>query len=124
MEDYVEVKYGDHTDQYFKLFPPLKNASNVDDGNESKPIAIIIHGGFWKQRHTVSNALVDKLTPFFQSNSFWVCLVEYRRGNENDGGSGGWPHTNEDIILALNSLYCYVNTNNSAFLASNNVSDL
>jgi hypothetical protein len=119
MTDCFEVKYGDSSDQFYKLFPPL---GNEEEPNNSKPIVILIHGGFWKQKYSVSNALIDKLTPFFQEKSFWVCLVEYRRGNVNDGGCGGWPFTNEDMILALNSLKSYVAENNSKFLSTYHVS--
>lgn len=119
--DHYDLHYGSHQDQYCQLFPP-SNEINVSENVESRPIAILIHGGFWKQKYNVSNALLDRLTPFLQSNSFWVYLVEYRRGNDNDGGFGGWPNTNEDMVLAMNALHSFVNTNNAMLFANHKVS--
>jgi acetyl esterase/lipase len=69
-------------------------------------LAVIIHGGFWKQKYDIDHALIDSLPPFLQRNGFVVAYLEYRRGRkEIDGGDGGWPNTNEDIISAFQNIY-------------------
>ena len=69
-------------------------------------MVVIIHGGFWKQQYNIDGALIDTLAPFFASEGFVACELEYRRGRL-DGGTGGWPITNEDINSALFKLHDY-----------------
>jgi hypothetical protein len=42
---------------------------------------------------------------FFQARGDIVAKVENSRGCVADGGAGGWPRTNEDMIRVLHSLY-------------------
>lgn len=65
------------------------------------PVAVLFHGGFWKQQWNVDNTPLVSLGPDLLAKGFGVVEVEYRR---RDDEGGGWPGTNEDALLALNSL--------------------
>lgn len=93
-----EVQYGSHHEEFFRLHAPS------DSSNDSYPIIFLIHGGYFKQCYNLDTSLVGNLPPYFASKGFWCAHLEYRRGCESDGGSGGWPITNVDILLALNVL--------------------
>lgn len=79
---------------------------SYENTSRPKPVVVIIHGGFWKQQYNIDGALIDTLAPFFASNGYVACEIEYRRGRL-DGGSGGWPVTNQDLNLALIKLHEY-----------------
>jgi len=67
--------------------------------------AVIMHGGYWKNKYGLDdaygNAGTASLAPFFLSCGFAAVELEYRR---RDHTGGGWPGTNEDILLALRRL--------------------
>jgi acetyl esterase/lipase len=101
---FERISYGVYTSQFFNLFPP-DNSVDLLEGATKRPIMILIHGGYWAQCYNLNNALCDGLVGFFQAKGYWVCHLEYRRGNRDlDRGEGGWPETNEDIIHAFNRL--------------------
>lgn len=68
--------------------------------------AVVIHGGYWKNKFGLDdpygNAGTATLAPFFLSRGFSVVELEYRR---RDHEGGGWPGTNDDIVLALRKLH-------------------
>ena len=68
----------------------------------SFPVAVIIHGGFWREQYTLDNSLIDSLPVFFINEGFAVYMVEYRRVGPQS--QGGWPETNEDILTALQQI--------------------
>lgn len=94
-----QESYGIESDQFFRLHEPKDY-----DGSQSYPILFLIHGGYWKQCYNLDNSLISSLVPEFNHRGFWVCQLEYRRGNVNDGGRGGFPETNQDLLLALEKL--------------------
>lgn len=97
------IDYGNHAEQFFHLHEPQTHENQVKEGKN--PVLFLIHGGYWAQCYNLQNSLIDGLVGFFQSEGFWVCHFEYRRGNKQlDGGDGGWPETNEDVIRAMNRL--------------------
>jgi acetyl esterase/lipase len=65
------------------------------------PVAVLYHGGYWKQQWTVDNTPITSIVPDLLSTGFGVVEVEYRR---RDDEGGGWPGTNQDVLLSLNSL--------------------
>lgn len=65
------------------------------------PLAVLYHGGYWKQQWTVDNTPINSVVPDLLCKGFGVVEVEYRR---RDDEGGGWPGTNEDALLALNAL--------------------
>lgn len=95
---FEQVSYGDHKDQFIRIYPP-------SEPQQAAPAVFVIHGGFWRQKYNIDNALVDGFPSYFGSRGWWTINVEYRRGNKDvDDGEGGWPNTNQDILLALQAL--------------------
>eukprot|EP01031_Cornospumella_fuschlensis_P028158 gene28158-34000_t len=99
MEKPETVLYGEHEEQFFYLHKPQQSAT------KSLPVVVLVHGGYWKQKYNLNNSLIDGLVGFFLQEGFAVVHAEYRRGNQQDGGAGGWPETNDDIYAILVSLY-------------------
>jgi acetyl esterase/lipase len=106
----LRVCYGTHPNtQYFLLHIPRERVHKRNDLIESRksiPLVVILHGGFWKSKYSVTNSCVDNLPNFFMSAGIAVCVVEYRRVHAEDPeDEGGWPETGEDILLALQRLH-------------------
>jgi acetyl esterase/lipase len=109
------------SEQFFRLIPPisLSNQSetpackysatlsrpSTSSPSISYPIAFVIHGGYWKQKYNLDNALITDVAHYFSNQDYWSVHLEYRRGNAEDGGKGGWSYTNEDVLLALHKLH-------------------
>jgi acetyl esterase/lipase len=102
---FTEHCYGeDEPNQYVRIHLPAEEQS----ASPSKhPVAMIIHGGFWKEKYRIDNSAIN-LTPFFLEKGFAVCEVEYRRGE-----AGRWPNANNDIVAALDLLVQLTNTNDT-----------
>jgi len=79
--------YGSHPSQFVDFWPARANHS---------PLAINIHGGFWRSRFDLSHA--GHLCAALVGAGFAVINIEYRRVGE-DGG--GWPGTVEDVRAAV-----------------------
>mmetsp|Transcript_8764 Transcript_8764/g.24069 ORF Transcript_8764/g.24069 Transcript_8764/m.24069 type:complete len:312 (-) Transcript_8764:52-987(-) len=75
------------------------------DGQEAHGTAVIIHGGYWKNRFGLDdeygNAGTASLAPYFLQRGFGAVELEYRR---RDHPGGGWPGTNEDVVTAISLL--------------------
>jgi tryptophan 2,3-dioxygenase len=85
------VRYGPHQDQVVDLY----HAADPD-----APIAILLHGGFWKQEYDRSH-----LTPFaahLAEQGITAALAEYRRVGVD--GAGGWPRTFDDVAAAVDTV--------------------
>lgn len=84
------VHYGDHADQLIDVWLP--------PGSQARPAAVLIHGGYWRQRYDRSYLL-----PFAEhlvARGTAVASIEYRRVR----GAGGWPETFDDITTAVGLL--------------------
>lgn len=82
--------YGPHPDQHADL--------RVPQGDGPHPVALVLHGGFWRAAFTSANtaALACALT-----HAGWATWnVEYRRL----GSGGGYPTTLEDVTAACTAL--------------------
>eukprot|EP01039_Chlorochromonas_danica_P009054 gene9054-9992_t len=102
------VPYGDSPDQFYRLYSPAH--TNLSNSKGLLPVVVIIHGGYWKQQYGLDSALISTLPPFFVEEGYYTAHIEYRRGNkELDGGEGGWPQTNEDVLSMLTSLSLLAN---------------
>lgn len=87
-------RYGPSSHQFIRVHTP-------EAAPAAAPVAVIIHGGFWKSKYGVDSALIDSLAGDF-SRRGWVSVeVEYRRVG-HDGG--GFPGTQEDCLAALGCL--------------------
>src|SRR6185295_10510351 len=62
------------------------------------PVAVVLHGGFWRAAYGVE--LARPLAADLAAAGFAAVAVEYRRV----GGGGGWPETLLDVAAALDLL--------------------
>jgi acetyl esterase/lipase len=82
--------YGPAPDQFLELTLP--------DGPDPAPVAVVLHGGFWRAAYGVD--LARPLAADLAAAGFAAVAVEYRRV----GTGGGWPATLEDVARAVDSL--------------------
>ena len=85
------IAYGSDPNQFGDLrLPAAKRAF---------PVAINIHGGFWRSRYDLSHA--GHLCASLTTKGIATWNIEYRRvGN----AGGGWPGTFEDLLLGVKFL--------------------
>ena len=89
------VRYGTHPSQHGVLSLP--------DGPGPWPVAVVIHGGFW--RTTYGADLTSDLAEDLVRHGFAAWNLEYRRvGEDPDQGGGGWPATCLDVAAAVDLL--------------------
>ena len=84
------VRYGSRRDQFLELTLP--------DGDGAVPVAVVLHGGFWRAAHGVE--LARPLAADLAAAGWGAVAVEYRRV----GAGGGWPDTLLDVAAALDAL--------------------
>ena len=82
-------RYGPHPRQFGDLYVP--------DGGGPFPVAVVLHGGFWRELRTLE--LTDDLARDLAHRGWAAWNVEYRRVGEGSGG--GWPVTLEDVGAAI-----------------------
>jgi dipeptidyl aminopeptidase/acylaminoacyl peptidase len=82
--------YGEHPSQACELFVPA--------GDGPFPVAVLVHGGFWRERY--GHDLQWPLAADLVGRGWAAWNVEYRRL----GGGGGWPETLEDAGAAIDAL--------------------
>jgi acetyl esterase/lipase len=83
-------RYGDHADHEADLLMP--------DGPGPHPLAVLLHGGFWRARFT--RAVMAALAVDLAARGWASWNVEYRRV----GTGGGVPETIDDVHRALERL--------------------
>jgi acetyl esterase/lipase len=86
----VVHRYGPDPDQFLELTLPA--------GEEQRPVAVVLHGGFWRAAHGVE--LARPLAADLAAAGLAAVAVEYRRV----GARGGWPATLQDVAAALDAL--------------------
>jgi acetyl esterase/lipase len=84
------VAYGEHPSQFCEVFAP--------DEPGPHPVAVTVHGGFWRQRYGCG--LDWGIARDLVTRGWAVWNIEYRRL----GGGGGWPATFEDVAAAIDAL--------------------
>jgi acetyl esterase/lipase len=84
--------YGPGPDQFLELRLPDR------DARVSVPVAVVLHGGFWRAAFGVE--LARPLAADLAAAGFAAVAVEYRRV----GSGGGWPATLDDVAAALDVL--------------------
>jgi acetyl esterase/lipase len=72
----------------------------VPDGGAPAPVAVVIHGGFWRARY--GRKLMRPLCVDLAARGWVAWNVEYRRLGRSSGG--GWPTTFEDVAAAIDHL--------------------
>jgi acetyl esterase/lipase len=85
-------RYGSHVHQFGDLYVP--------DGDGPVPVAVVLHGGFWRELRT--RELTDDLARDLARRGWAAWNVEYRRVGELSGG--GHPVTFEDVAAAIDAL--------------------
>jgi acetyl esterase/lipase len=91
----VLVRYGTHPSQYGVLGLP--------DGPGPWPVAVVIHGGFWRTAYGAD--LASDLAEDLVRHGFAAWNLEYRRvGGDPDRGGGGWPTTCLDVAAGVDLL--------------------
>lgn len=83
--------YGEHPSQFAELWVPESRARAT--------IAVIIHGGFWRQKYGAEYG--RPLAADLCERGYVVWNLEYRR---TTGGDGGWPETFLDVAAGLDAL--------------------
>jgi len=83
-------RYGPGPHQFLELSLPA--------GEGPAPVAVVLHGGFWRAAYGVE--LARPLASDLAAGGYAAVAVEYRRV----GAGGGWPATLEDVAAALDCL--------------------
>ncbi|MCQ4120681.1 alpha/beta hydrolase family protein [Rhodococcus tibetensis] len=83
------VRYGDHPDQRVEL--------RIPGGDGPFPVAVLIHGGFWRPRW--ESDLMDALAVDLTARGYVTWNVEYRRGAENR-----WAAMESDVADAVQAV--------------------
>ena len=91
MEARRPFRYGALPSQYVEAWLP--------DADPPHPVAVLIHGGWWRARHDLH--LMDELCADLASRGWLAWNVEFRR---IEGDGGGWPVTVDDVRAAIQSL--------------------
>src|SRR3954470_13539623 len=84
------VAYGPDPAQFLELTLP--------EGEGPAPVAVVLHGGFWRAAYGVE--LARPLAADLAAAGLAAVAVEYRRV----GAGGGWPETLLDVAAALDLL--------------------
>jgi len=83
----ARLSYGDHPDQCGDLWLP--------PGDGPHPVALLIHGGFWRARY--DRGYLGHLAAALRGLGVATWNIEYRRVGQT---GGGWTGTFEDIAAA------------------------
>ncbi|KPZ66930.1 Alpha/beta hydrolase family protein [Pseudoalteromonas sp. P1-26] len=90
-------KYGEDSQQYCQLFRP--------DNKQIVPVLIVIHGGYWKDSHSLDSYATKRIVEYFADKGIAVWNVEYRRMNAfGDNHSAPWPTSLLDVAMAVDYL--------------------
>ena len=89
------LRYGPHPSQVADLsLPP---------GSGRLPVAVIVHGGFWRTKY--GRSLGTQLARDLRRRGVATLNVEYRRvGSSRRAGGGGWPLTCLDVAAVVDLL--------------------
>jgi acetyl esterase/lipase len=85
-----EHRYGEHPEQRAEL--------RVPEGAGPHPIAVVVHGGFWRERFSLATTRAISVDLTQRGWATWN--VEYRR----IGTGGGIPETLDDLAAAVRAL--------------------
>lgn len=87
----LRIRYGTEKPQFGELYLP--------HGAGPHPVAIVVHGGFWKKAYGLD--LMDALSASIAGTGIAAWNIEYRRVGEE---GGGWPGTFRDVSAAADHL--------------------
>jgi len=84
------IPYGSDPNQFGDLYPPT--------GEGAHPVAVFIHGGYWRARYDVGNAGSGHVGWGLAAAGYAAWCLEYRRSGN---AGGGWPGTFHDIAAGI-----------------------
>ncbi|AMM34546.1 lipase/esterase [Sinomonas atrocyanea] len=102
----IRVPYGPHPDQWGDLHLPAPGGGRPGGG--WRGIAVVIHGGYWRDRYTAE--LGAPVARDLAEHGIVAWNLEYRRAATDgpDGsrtaGDGGWPATFLDVAAGIDRL--------------------
>ena len=73
---------------------------HLPEGGGPWPVAVVIHGGFWRMRY--DRTLMDAVCADLAARGWAAWNLEYRR--IGPGGNGGWPATFDDVGAGIDQL--------------------
>jgi acetyl esterase len=95
--DMRKLSYGPHDDQFGHL--------HALPSESDRPILIVIHGGYWKDNHTLESYATNALVEKFASSGAAIWNLEYRRMNaEGDNANAPWPTVFLDVAAGMDHL--------------------
>lgn len=98
---YIQYRYGDAPEHFLRIFPPqIEKVSGVPASGPC-PVALIVHGGWWKSKWTIENAAHMSLAPDFAKRGWVGIEIEYRRVGHEGGGYDG---SMQDVLRAYSLL--------------------
>jgi len=99
----LTLSYGPHEDQFGQLFRPA--------GPGARPVLIVIHGGYWKDNHTLESYATHALVEKFKTSGAAIWNLEYRRINaDGDNTKAPWPAVFQDVSAGIDYLRSIADT--------------
>jgi acetyl esterase/lipase len=95
------LRYGTADSQAVDLFLPSGPSAPFGDRARAHPVAILIHGGCWRDLPGAGREQLRHLGAELASLGIAVWSVGYRRADEN---GGGYPGTFQDVGSAIDRL--------------------
>ena len=87
------IPYGRDPNQFGDLYLPA--------GAGPHPVAVFIHGGYWRARYDIGNAGGGHMGWGLAATGYAAWCLEYRRSGQP---GGGWPGTFHDIAAGIGHL--------------------
>jgi len=72
---------------------------HLPEGGGPWPVAVVIHGGYWRERY--DRSLMSAVCADLAGRGWAAWNLEYRRIG---GGRGGWPQTFDDVAAGIDHL--------------------
>lgn len=89
--------YGAHQDQLGDLYRSPTSGL--------QPVLVVIHGGYWKQNHTLNTYATKSIVDKYKTSGVAVWNLEYRRMEEDgENLAAPWPSAYEDIAAGMDFL--------------------